>query len=331
MKKLKALKPFVAFAGLGAALCMLGFGAAPLQAQPFPTKPVRIVVPAGPGSAVDTVVRDLVPGLTELFGQQVVVDNKPGANSAIGAREVARAPADGHTLLHGNVNNALNDLLSTNPCCKLGEALLPVTRMTATPLVMVVHPSVPANNLKEFLALAKSQPDRITQASGGNGSITHLLGEMMNYTAGIKLRDVPYKAIGAELPDLLAGHVMVAYLAPVVVAQHIKLGKLRALGMAGSKRVAIISEVPTMAEAGLSGVEASGWNGLFVPAGTPVSIINRIQADVAKVLQSPAYKAQAASVGSELGGESPQEFAAFIRAEMAKWGRLIKDANIKTE
>ncbi len=314
---------------LAGATLFLSLGLA--QAQPFPGKTIRIIEPAGPGSAVDTAARDLAPKLSEALGQQIIIENRAGANSAIGAREAARAPADGHTLFHGNINNALNDLLTKDACCRLGEALLPVTRVVITPLVLVVHPSVNAKNIKELLALAKAQPELLTYASGGAGSITQLLGELVKTTAGVNLREVPYKAIGAELPDLLAGHVMAAYLAPVVVAQHIKSGKLRALGVAGGKRVGLIADVPTLSEAGLPGVEASGWNGIFVPAGTPPAVIARLQTDIAKIFAAPAYKAQATERGSELGGETPEEFAAFVRAEIVKWGKVIKDAKIKIE
>lgn len=310
-------------------VCLMVAGG--VGAQGFPSKTLRIIVPAGPGSAVDVVARDLTPGLSDALGQQVIVENRPGGNSSIGAREVARAAADGHTMLHGNVNNALNDLLSPQPCCKLNEALVPVTRMTSSPLVLVVHPSLPVNSLKEFIALAKSQPDQLTFASGGPGSITQLLGELVKLTANVRMREVPYKAIGAEMPDLLAGHVMAAYLAPSVVAQHIKAGKLKGLGVAGPRRVQIIAEVPTLAEAGLTGVEAAGWNGLFVPAGTPAAVIQRLQQETAKVMASPTWRTQAASMGYELGGESSQEFGQFVRQEIQKWQRVIQDARIRIE
>ena len=301
------------------------------QAQTWPAKAIRLVEPAGPGSAVDVFARKLAPPLGDVLGQSIVIDNRPGANSAIGAREVARAAADGHTWLHANINNSLNDLLSNDNCCRLGQELLPVTRLTSTPLVMVVHPSVSANNLKEYIALAKAQPQLLTFASGGTGAITQLLGEKIKSAAGINLREIPYKAIGAEMPDLLAGHVMTAFLAPVVVAQHIRSGKLRALGVAASKRFSFLADVPTIAEAGLPGVEAAGWNGLFVPAGTPREVILRLQGEVAKILASPPFKADAIQQGYEFGGESPEQFAAFIRAEMNKWGQVIKDANIKLQ
>jgi tripartite-type tricarboxylate transporter receptor subunit TctC len=194
--------------------------------------------------------------------------------------------------------------------------------------VMVVHPSVPAINLQEYIALAKAQPQLLTFASGGTGSITQLLGEKLKSVAVVSVREIPYKAIGAELPDLLAGHVMTAYLAPVVVAQHIRSGKLRALGVAGPRRFDMLPDTPTLAQAGLPGVEASGWNGLFVPVGTPKDVIARLRNETAKILATPAMKADGVTLGYELGGESPEEFAAFIRAELLKWDKVIKDAKI---
>jgi tripartite-type tricarboxylate transporter receptor subunit TctC len=261
----------------------------------------------------------------------VVVENRPGANSAIGAREAARAAPDGHTLFHANINNSLNDLLTRDACCLLNEALIPITKLTSTPLVMVVYPGLGVKSLKEYLALGKSQPQSLTFASGGNGSITQLLGTKINLVTGLQAREIPYKAIGAELPDLLAGHVGAAYLAPVVVAQHIRSGKLIALGVAGARRIPILPEVPTMAEAGLANVEASGWNGLFVPAGTPRAVIQRLQTDVAAVMASPAFREDAQNMGYELGGEGADEFSAYIKSELQRWGQVIRDGNIKAE
>jgi tripartite-type tricarboxylate transporter receptor subunit TctC len=300
-------------------------------AQSFPSKTVRIIEPAGPGSAVDVFARKLTQDLAKRLGQSVVVENRPGANSAIGAREAARAAPDGHTLFHANINNSLNDLLTRDPCCLLNEALIPITKLTSTPLVMVVNPGLGVKSLKEYLALGKSQPQSLTFASGGNGSITQLLGTKINLVTGLQAREIPYKAIGAELPDLLAGHVGAAYLAPVVVAQHIRSGKLIALGVAGVRRIPILPEVPTMAEAGLANVEASGWNGLFVPAGTPRAVIQRLQTDVAAVMASPAFREDAQNMGYELGGEGADEFSAYIKSELQRWGQVIRDGNIKAE
>jgi len=299
--------------------------------QTYPAKPVRWIVPTGPGSAVDVFARRIAPKLSESLGQPVIVENRPGANSMIGAREVARSAPDGYTLFQGVINNALNDLVTPDPCCTLNEKLVPVTRLISTPLVMVVHPSVPANSVKEYVALARSRPNQLTYASGGTGAITQMVGELLKSTTAIQVREVPYKAIGAELPDLTGGHVNTAFLASVVIRDHIRSGKLRGLAVAGPERVSIIPEIPTMAEAGFPAIEGIGWNGIFVPAGTPRPIVERLQQDIARVLRTKAMQDDAVTMGSQTGGERPEEFAAYVRSEIQKWGKVIKDANIKVE
>lgn len=299
--------------------------------QAYPVKPVRWIVPTGAGSAVDVTARRVAPKLAEALGQPVIVDNRPGANSMIAAREAARAPADGHTLLQAVVNNALNDLLTPDPCCMLNEKLVPVTRLISTPLVMVVHPNVPAKNVKEYVALAKAQPNQLTYASGGTGAITQMVGELLKSTTDIRVREIPYKAIGAELPDLTGGHVSTGFLASVVIRDHIKSGKLRGLAVAGRERVSIIPDVPTMAEAGFPGIEAIGWNGIFVPAGTPRAVIDRLQQEIARIMATKEMRDDAVTMGSQVGGDKPEEFAAYVRSEIRKWGKVIKDANIRIQ
>ena len=306
----------------------LSFGA---LAQDYPSKVVRIIEPAGAGSAVDVFARKLAEQLKTRWHQPVVIENKPGANSAIGAREAARAAPDGYTLFHANINNSLNDLLLNDACCRLNEALVPVTLLTSTPLVMVITPSLGPKTLKEYLAYAKSNPTGMTFASGGNGSVTQMVGTKVNLVTGQNIQEIPYKAIGAELPDVMAGHVKTGYLAPVVVAQFIKSGKLVALGVAGPRRIPILPDVPTLAEAGLPGVEASGWNGLFVPAGTPRPIITKLQTDIAAVMQDPAFRADALDLGYELGGGGAEEFSEYIKSEVNKWGGVIREAKIKVK
>ena len=301
------------------------------SAQSFPSKPLRWVVPTGPGSAVDVTARRIAPKLGEALGQPVIVENRPGANSMIGAREVARSAPDGHTLFQAVVNNALNDLLTPDPCCLLNDKLVPVTRLVSTPLVMVVNPSVPANSVKDYVALARSQPNQLTYASGGNGAITQMVGELLKVTTGIQVREIPYKAIGAEFPDLMGGHVSTAFLAPVVIRDALKSGKLRGLGVAGPRRIALIGEVPTMAEAGFPTIEATGWNGIFVAAGTPPAVIDRLQREIAGILKSKELLDDAANIGYELGGERPEEFGNFVRAEIRKWGKVVQDAGIKIQ
>jgi len=301
------------------------------SAQGWPAKPIRWIVPTGPGSAVDVNARRVTGRLAEALGQPVIVDNRPGANSMIGAREAARAAPDGYTLLQAVVNNALNDLLTPDPCCILNDKLIPVTRLYTTPLVMVVHPAVAANNLREYVALAKAKPQSLTYATGGNGSITQMVGEVLKATAGIQIREIPYKAIGAELPDLTGGHVGTAFLSPVVIRDHVRAGRLRGIAVASRERLAILPDVPTTAEAGYPGIEGSGWNGIFVPAGTPAPIVARLQQEIARVLLSKEVQDDALTLGTQAGGEKPEEFAAFVRAEIQKWGKVIKDAGIKVE
>ena len=313
-------------------LCLtLAVFAGGTSAQSYPSKPVRWIVPTGPGSAVDVTARRIAPKLSESLGQPVIVDNRPGANSMIGAREAARSAPDGHTLFQAVVNNALNDLVTPDACCILNEKLIAVTRLISTPLVMVVHPSVPANSVNEYVAVASAKPNELTYASGGTGAITQMVGELLKSTTGIRVREVPYKAIGAELPDLTGGHVSTAFLASVVIRDHVRSGKLRGLAVAGAERVSIIPDVPTMAEAGFPGIEGIGWNGIFVPAGTPRPVIDRLHQDIARILQTKEMRDDAVTMGSQTGGEPPEEFAAYVRSEIRKWGKVVKDANIKIE
>ena len=299
-------------------------------AQTYPSKPLRWIVPTGPGSAVDVNARRVAPKLAEALGEPVIVENRPGANSMIGAREAARSAPDGYTLFQAVVNNAINDALAPDPCCTLNDKLVAVTRLYTTPLVMVTHPGVQASTLQEYVALAKAKPNSLTYASGGTGAITQMVGELLKLTAGIQVREIPYKAIGAELPDLTGGHVDTAFLSPVVIRDHVRAGKLRGIAVASRERLSILPEVPTMAEAGLP-IEGLGWNGIFVPAGTPAPIIERLQRDIAGALRSREIQDDALRLGTQAGGEKPEEFAAFVRSEVQKWGKVIKDAGIKVE
>jgi len=305
--------------------------AGPAQAQTWPAKPLRMVVPAVAGSAVDIGMRRVAPKLAEALGQPVLVENRPGANSMIGAREVARAAPDGYTFLHANINNAFNDLLTPDPCCRLTRELVPISMMFASPMIMVVHPSVPANTLRDYIALAKSKPNGVTFASGGTPSLTQLVGETLKAAAGIALAEVPYKSIGAEVPDLLAGHVMTGFLAPSAVAQNVRVGKLRALAVADDKRLALLPDVPTTAEAGLPALLATGWNGLVAPAGTPEPVMRRLQAELARALAAADIREDAKNNGWVLGGDTPEAFSAFMQADMARWAKIIKDAGIRVQ
>src|SRR4051812_22319889 len=206
------------------------------HAQTYPTKPIRWLVPTGPGSALDVAARRVAPKVSEALGQPVIIENKPGGNSVVAAREAARSAPDGYTLFQGLVNNAINDALQPDPCCMLAEKFVPVTRILSTSLVMVVHPGIAASSVRDYVALAKSKPGALTYGSGGPGSITEMIGELLRLNTGAQVREIPYKAVGAEYPDLTGGHVDTAYLAPIVIRDAVNAGKLRALAVADTQR-----------------------------------------------------------------------------------------------
>lgn len=311
--------------------CTLATLAGLAAAQSFPSKPIRILVPSPPGSSPDIRARQIGAHIAQSLGQPVIVENRPGANGMIAAREAARAAPDGYTLFLALINNAIGDALKPDPCCRLNQELVPLSRFTMTPLVMVVNPSVPARSAKEFIELAKAKPGALTYASGGPGSISQLVGEWVKSEAQIKVLEVPYKAVNAEIPDLLAGVVQTAYVVPQVIVAHVKSGKLRALAVAGPSRLALLPGVPTTAEAGLPGIEAIVWNGIFAPAGTPQPVLQILHREIVKAYNAPDVKKQVLDTGSEVVADTPEEFAAFVRSEGAKWTKVIRDANIKPE
>jgi tripartite-type tricarboxylate transporter receptor subunit TctC len=300
-------------------------------AQAFPAKPMRILVPSPPGSSPDIRARQIGQKLAEALGQPVIVENRPGANGLIAARETAKAAPDGHTMFLALINNAIGDVLKPDPCCRLGQELAPVSRFTMTPLVFVVNPSLGVASVKEFVDRAKAKPAELTYASAGPGSISQLVGEWIKFDAGIKLLEVPYKGVNAELPDLMAGQVHAAFIVPQVLVAPIKAGKLKALAVAAPARLALFPDVPTTAEAGLPGVEAIAWNGIFVPAGTPRPVVQILHRELVKAYNAPDVKTQVENTGSSVAADTPEEFAAFVRAEGAKWGKVIREAGIKPD
>ena len=309
---------------------MLGLWIGVAQAQTYPSRPVRILVPAPPGSSPDIRARQIAPKLQEALGQPFVVENRPGGAGLIASREAARATPDGHTLLLALINSAIFDALAPDPCCRLTQELLPVSRFTMTPLVMVVNPSLPAT-MKEFLGFAKTKPGAVTYGTAGIGSSSQLVGAWLEAETGIKMLEVPYKGVNAEIPDLIAGQVMAAFVVPQVVVAPIKAGKLRALAVLSDKRLSGLPEVPTAAEAGLPPFEATVWNGILTPAGTPRAVIDVLHRELVKAYNAPEIKAQVEATGSYVAADTPEEFAAFIRAEVAKWGKVGRAAGIKPQ
>jgi tripartite-type tricarboxylate transporter receptor subunit TctC len=299
------------------------------HAQSFPSKPMRILVPGPAGSSPDIRARQIGTKLSEALGQPVIVENRPGGAGLIAAREVAKATPDGHTMLLALINNAIGDVLKPDPCCRLNQELLPVSRFTMTPLLIVVHPSVPARSLVDYVQLAKK--GSMTYASHGPGSISQLVGEWIKSETGADILEVPYKAVNAELTDLIGGQVQTAFPVPQVVVSAVKSEKLRALAVLGPSRINVLPDVPTAKEAGLPGMEALAWNGIFVPAGTPRPVIDVLHRELVRAFHAPDVKNQVIATGSTVAADTPEEFAAFIRAENEKWGKVIREAKIKPE
>ncbi|HYL90449.1 MAG TPA: tripartite tricarboxylate transporter substrate-binding protein [Burkholderiales bacterium] len=307
------------------------FAAANAAAQGFPSRPIKILVPSVAGSSPDIRARQIGTKLSDAFGQPVIVENRPGANGLIAAREAAKAPADGYTLFLALINNAVADLLTTETCCRLNQELVPVSRFSMTPLLFMVNPSVPGRTLIEFLELAKAKPEGFSYASHGPGSVSQLVGELLKLERGVRLLEVPYKGVNSELPDLTAGQLNVAFPVPQVVLAGIRSGRLRALAVLGSQRLDILPDVPSVAELGLPQLEAMAWNGIFVPAGTPQPVIQALHRELVRAYKAPDVKEQLHGGGAYAAADTPEEFAAFVRAEKEKWGRVIREAGIKAQ
>ena len=302
------------------------------RAQTWPNRTIRIVVPNPAGAGiVDINARLLGQHLTPAIGQQIMIDNKPGASGNIGTEVVAKAPADGYTLLVSGPPLVVNPFLyATMPYEPLTD-LVPVSMISSSPLMLVVHPSVPAASLQELVALAKAQPGKLNYGSGGVGSTPFLATELFKATTGINVTHVPYKGGAPALADLVGGQLTFMIENMPGTLPLVKSGKLRALAVTGAKRAALAPELPTFAEAGVPGYEVIGWTGVFAPKGTPPEILARLNAEMTKLLRSPEVKEQLAGLGAEPGGNSSAEFGAFVRAESARWGKIIKDLGIKPE
>ena len=303
----------------------------PVHAQNYPAKPVRIIVPFGTGGSTDAVFRILGPRLSEGLGQQVVIDNRPGAAGSIGIGLVAKSLPDGYTLGVATLAYVANPFVLTKLPYNTEKDLAPVSLVTLVPLVLTVHPSVPARTVKEFIALAKSRPGGLNYASAGNASANSLAAEQFNYLAGINITHVPYKSAGAAVVSLVGGETvtMVATLPSVI--EQFKTGRLIALGVSTLKRDPTLPDVPTIDEAGVPGYEVFEWQGVVVPAGTPVAIINRLRQEIVNSLAHADTKARIANVGAREVGSTPEELARHIKKELAIWERVVKLAGIRAD
>jgi tripartite-type tricarboxylate transporter receptor subunit TctC len=291
-------------------------------AQTFPSKAVRIIVPFPPGGGADTLARILAPRLTDIWGQQIIIENKPGASGRIGADHVAQSPPDGYTLLMSSTASLTE---------KNVDQFAPVSLVSASPYLVTINPRVPAANIAELIALAKTNPGKLTYASSGTGAASHLSAELFKSMAGVNLLHVPYKGTGQALTDLLAGHVDILFAPSQTVLSHVQAGKLRALAITGAKRSDTLPQFPTVAESGVSGYEAVGWFGLLAPAATPRATVAKLSADVNRVLAERDARQRMIELGSDPAGNTPEEFARFIRDDQAKWAKLMKEAGIAVE
>jgi tripartite-type tricarboxylate transporter receptor subunit TctC len=307
-------------------------GTVQAQANDYPAKPIRLVVPAAPGGGADFLARIVGVKLGELVGQSVVVENRAGASGTIAADGTAKSAGDGYTVLMGQSTSIViaPQLYPKLPYDTLRD-LKPVTLVAEVPNVMVVHPSVPANTVKELIALAKAKPEMLNFGSSGNGAPSHLAGEMFKSATGTRLVHVPYKGAGPAVNALLAGEIQVMFAPIVAVLPQVKAGRLRALGVTSAKRSAAAPDLPTLAEAGLTGYEISSWFGLFVPASTPAAVVDKLFKDTSRVLKSPDVIERFAKEGAEPVGSTPAEFNNYVRSEFVKYNKVIKDNGIKAD
>jgi tripartite-type tricarboxylate transporter receptor subunit TctC len=303
----------------------------PGAAQNYPAKPVRIIVPFGAGGSTDVVFRIIGPRLAEGLGQQVVIDNRPGGGATIGMGLVAKSPPDGYTLGVATLAFVANPFIIGKLPYNSETDLAPVSLVTRVPLVLTVHPSVPARSVKEFIALAKARPGSLNYGSAGNASANQLATEQFKYLAGVNITHVPYKSAGAAVLAIVGGEIAVMVATIPSAVEHFKSGRLIALGVSTLKRDPTLPDVPTIAEAGVPGYEVYEWQGVVVPAGTPAAIVSRLQQEIVKSLASPDVKERIASVGARDVGSTPEELAAHIKKELAVWSRVVKAAGIRVD
>jgi tripartite-type tricarboxylate transporter receptor subunit TctC len=311
-----------------ALLCTIGHGA---SAQQWPNGPVKIFVGFGAGGSTDIISRDIGHELEKVWGQPVVIENRAGANGAIAAGQLAKLPPDGQTLMMIVSGHVTNGYLNPKQPFDALKDFTPITEIASSPLLIFAHPSFPANDIKSMLALAKEKPNTIAYTSPGTGSIQHLSMELLAYLAGVKLVHVPYRSGALALNDTLAGHVPLSVLSVLQALPHLQAKTIKPLAVTSAKATDILPNVPALAEAGLKGYEAELWYVVIAPAGLPPALTAKINADIVKIVKSPAMQKRLADQGARPVGSSPAEAAAFLKSESDKWGKVIKEATIKGE
>jgi len=300
-------------------------------AQSYPARTVKVVVPLSTGSASDTFTRIVAQKLNESWGNLVVVENQPGANGIPATLGVVKSAPDGYTLITLAANHVINASLYRSLPFDTLKDVRPVVRLGFTPLVLCLHPSIPAKSMKELIALLKSRPGQLNYGSAGNGSVTHLAGEMMKTMAGINMQHVPYKAISQAQTDLIGGQLDLMFVVPSVAIQQVAAGRFRAIGIASLKRMPQLPDVPTIDESGLKGFEALPWIGIGAPSGVPEDVVNRISAEVLKVLAMPDVQSRISGLGLLPDGQPAKEFADYMARDQAKWAKVVKESGAKIE
>ena len=303
---------------------------AAMTAHAYPTRPVRLLVPTTPGGSVDTLARVIAPKLSEAWGQQIVIDNRAGAGGVVAAETTAKAPPDGYTLLLGTVsslatNVSLNKKLPYDPV----KSFAPVSLLATQPLMLVVHPAIPAKSVGELIALARSKPGELTHSSAGNGTGSHLSAELFKSLAKVEMVHVPYKGVQPALLDVVSGRVSLTFPRLYSGLPHVRAGRLRALAVTSARRAAAAPELPTMSEAGVPGYESTTWYGIVAPAGTPAAIVQKVSADVSRIVAAFEVREKLSHEGMELVGSTPAQFRDFLLKEIAKWGALIRSRGIQ--
>jgi len=308
--------------GWAIAICLVW--AAHVAAQPYPSRPIRYIVPYAAGGATDIMTRALSPRLSEYLGQQIVVDNRPGAGAIIGTSLLARATADGYTLMMAEIAHGANPALHSKLPYDTERDFAPVTLVALLPTILVVPPSLPVKTVGELIALARSRPGQLNYSSSGIGSANFLAAELFKSETGVDVVHVPYQGGGQAVTALLSGQAQMLFVTIPPALQHVKAGRLRALAVTGSKRVATLPDVPSISEAGLPGLEVYLWVGTLAPAGTPAPIIAKLNGEIVRVLQDPEVRERISNLGAEIVGGGPEQLARYIKAEIARWRKTIK-------
>jgi len=311
---------------------LLSLAALGVQAQPYPSKPIRYIVPFAPGGTTDILGRMVAAGLSSSLGQPVVVENKPGQAGSIGSTELARAAPDGYTVGGGTISShAINVTLYPSLPYDPVKDFAPITMLATLPNMLIVHPSLNVSSVRELIALLKSNPNKYSFGSAGNGTSQHISGELFKIMTGTQMQHIPYKGSGPMIPDLLAGTIQLAFENITTAYPQVKGGRLKALAVTSSKRSFVAPDVPTMAEAGLAGYDISSWQAMYAPAATPREIVARLHAETAKILRTPENQKKLSELGLDAGGMSPDELLALMRSDIPRLGKVVRESGAKVD